>query len=78
MPIAVDAGLACLNNPALVDAVIEVADVEDRLRTALNASGTEARRGVAAQSACAHLAIGGLTEAYFALFEARDHMLGTP
>lgn len=77
LPTAADAGLACLRTLALVDAVIDVANVEDRLHTALNASHTDARGGVAARIACAHLATGALTKAYFTLLEARDHKLDT-
>ncbi|MEJ2871877.1 hypothetical protein WCD74_29245 [Actinomycetospora sp. OC33-EN08] len=77
LPTAVEAGLACLRNLALVEAVIEVANVEDRLRVALNVSRPDPRGGVAARIACAHLAAGNLTEAYFALLQAHEHMLGT-
>ena len=77
LPTAVEAGLACLRNLALVDAVTEVANVEDRLRVALNVSRPDPRGDVAARIACAHLGAGNLTEAYFALIQACDHMLDT-
>lgn len=73
---AVDAGLVCLRNLALVTSVIEAATVEDRLRAALKAGHPGARGCVAARIACAHLAAGDLTEAYFALLHARGHILG--
>lgn len=76
LPGAAEAGLACLRNLALVESVIQVGNVEDRLRAALSIS-RDPRGGVAARIACAHLAAGNLTEAYFALLEARDHMLDT-
>ena len=72
---AVDAGLVCLRDLALVTSVIEAATVEDRLRAALKAGHPDVRGRVAARIACAHLAASDLTEAFFALLHAREHML---
>ncbi len=69
---AVENALKRLRNLALVDTVIAAADVEDRLRMALSTSHPDARGRVAVRVACAHLAAGDLTDAYFALLTARD------
>jgi hypothetical protein len=78
LPSAVDDGLQCLHNLALVHGVIGAGDVEHRLRTALSASRPDAPGRAAARVACAHLAAGDLTDAYFALLTARDQLRGTP
>ncbi|NMO93053.1 hypothetical protein [Actinomycetospora sp. TBRC 11914] len=77
LPTAVDAGLECLRNLALVHGVLEAGNVEHRLRTALSAEGPAAHGRAAARVACAHLAAGDLTDAYFALLTARDQLRET-
>ncbi|WP_433028468.1 hypothetical protein [Actinomycetospora sp. CA-053990] len=78
LPGAVDDGLQCLHNLALVQGVIGAGDVEHRLRTALSASRPDEHGRAAARVACAHLAAGDLTDAYFALLTARDQLWETP
>lgn len=78
LPTAVDAGLECLRNLALVRGVIEAGDVEHRLRDALGTSDPDAHGCAAARVACAHLAAGDLTDAYFALLTARDQLGEAP
>jgi hypothetical protein len=77
LPTAVDAGLTCLRNLALVHGVIEAADVEHRLRSALSDERPAAHGSAAARVACAHLAAGDLSDAYFALLTARDQLRET-
>jgi hypothetical protein len=60
LPTAVDAGLQCLRNLALVDGILAAGDVEHRLRTALSTSHPDAHGRAAARVACAHLAAGDL------------------
>ena len=78
LPAAIDAGLQCLRNLAVVDGVIGAVDVEHQLRAALNISQSDVLGRTAARVACAHLAAGDLTEAYFALLTARDQLLREP
>lgn len=78
LPSAVDAGLQCLHNLALVHGVIGAGDVEHRLRTALSVSHPDVHGHAATRVACAHLAAGDLTDAYFALLTARDQLRETP
>ncbi len=75
---AVESALQRLRNLALVESVIAAGDVEDRLRSALSTSRPDARGRVAARVACAHLAVGDLTDAYFALLTARDQQWEPP
>jgi hypothetical protein len=72
---SVDAALACLRNLSPVDSDIEFGDVENQLRAALDATHSNPRGRAPARVACAHLAAGDHTEAYFALLVARDHLL---
>lgn len=74
LPTAVDAGLEQLRNLAMVEAVIGVGDLEQRLRTALGTDPAPHGRA-AAHVACVHLAAGQLTAAHFALLAARDQIL---
>lgn len=78
LPTAVDAGLQYLRNLALVDGILGAGDVEHRLRTALSTSHPDTHGRAAVRVACAHLAAGDLTDAYFALLTARDQLGEAP
>lgn len=78
LPAAVDAGLQRLRNLTIADQSPQPSDLEHRLRTALGTSRSDRLGYIPARVACAHLAAGDVTEAYFALLVARDQLLSEP